>query len=238
MASSHSTKTYRTDRESSHQLEPRVAKLEVGLDRLTEDVRDLAGVVRSQGSQMEGEIQKLVVAVTQAAGPRKTDWSVIISAVLLIMAIGSAVFWPLNQTSSNNKSEIQQLSQEFKNHEKLDNHPVGIALLGRLEEQLKIHVDDNNRQMKLHSDFDDKEFKALDNKLQQEFFLANKAIEQRVADLEKVIQNINDKIYARVTKLEQNGYDVNKEELKELRQWRNKANGLSSPNAVVPLMQR
>src|SRR5512137_1127620 len=109
-------------------LEPRVAKLELGMERLTDDVRDLAQVVRSQGTQMEQEIQKLVVAVTQASGPKKTDWSTIIAGLGLILAIGTAVFWPLNQQVQDLKTQQAANHESMVEHQKLDNHPVGAAL--------------------------------------------------------------------------------------------------------------
>lgn len=202
-------------------LEPRVAKLETGLEILTRDVTTLASVVREQGSNIEHEIQKLAVGVTQAAGPRKTDWSTIISALLLIMAIGSAVFWPLNQTSQNNKSDIQQLSQEFKNHQQLDNHPVGTALLSRIQGQIDAEVKalreadtaQNafwSKQYSQHEEYDNREFRYLDERLQREFQLANKVLEQRL------------------NYLEANNTERNKADLDELRAWRTKAMGLTS----------
>jgi hypothetical protein len=118
-------------------LEPRVAKLEVGLDRLTEDVRSLASIVRDQGATVEKQLSELTVAVTQAAGPRKTDWSTIISAILLIMTIGSAVFFPLNQLVQENKIAVENLSEFVHQHEKLDIHPVGNAILNRMERELE-----------------------------------------------------------------------------------------------------
>jgi hypothetical protein len=238
MANNKSQYSTTTTSGSNSGLEPRVAKLETGLEILTRDVTTLANVVREQGSNIEHEIQRLAVGVTQAAGPRKTDWSTIISAVMLILALGSAVFWPLNQTAQNNKGEIQSLQVKFEDHQKLDNHPVGVALLGRLEEQLKLHIEDNNRQIRFHADFDDKEFKALDDKLQREFVLANKTLEQKVADLEKEITMLNDRTHARLTKIELNNDSLNKADLDELRLWRQKVSGLSSPSATVPLIPR
>jgi hypothetical protein len=93
-------------------LEPRVTKLEVGLDRLTSDVKDLAGIVRSQGVAVEGEIQKLVVAVTEASAPRKTDWPTLISLAFLILALGGAVFYPLNATVSEIKANQIRMVQQ------------------------------------------------------------------------------------------------------------------------------
>ena len=99
-------------------LEPRVAKLEAGLDILTKNVTDLTIAVRDNANNLEGKFERLTIAVTQAQAPKKTDWMSIITGLMLIMAIGSAVFWPLSQTSANNKEDIQRLEQ--KNEKEFD----------------------------------------------------------------------------------------------------------------------
>ena len=144
------------DLSNNPHLEPRVAKLEVGLDRLTEDVRSLAGIVRDQGSNVEKQLQALTVAVTEAQAPRKTDWSLIISGILLMMAIGSAVFWPLNQTSQLNKEAIDGLAIKFETHIQADGHPVGIALINQLntrvselESQTRINTERDKNELQL-----------------------------------------------------------------------------------------
>lgn len=141
---------------TSAHLEPRVAKLEVGLDRLTEDVRSLAGIVRDQGANVEKQLQSLTIAVTQAQAPRKTDWNIVISGGLLIMALGSAVFWPLNQTENNNKDAIDRLTVKFEQHENLDEHPVGKSLMQQLgsrlailEDQRRSEADRDNNELQL-----------------------------------------------------------------------------------------
>lgn len=201
-------------------LEPRVAKLETGLEILTRDVTSLAQVVREQSTNLEHEVQKLAVAVTQASGPRKTDWQTILSAIMLIMAIGSAVFWPLNQTAQNNKTDLQALTLKFEDHQKLNLHPVGSALLGRLEDQLKIHIANNVSETENDRASIQKQFELLDEKLQREFSAADKALEHRVHRLESSMEQISEA------------------DIDELRAWRNKASGLSSPDSVTPLMPR
>ena len=173
---------------ASHSLEPRVARLETGLDILTRDVTNLAGIVREQGSNIEHEIQKLAVGVTQAAAPRKTDWQTILSGLMLIMAIGSAVFWPLNQTAQNNKTDIESVAADFKEHQKLNLHPVGSALLSRLEGQLISHIKD------------DEKVKEAMSKL-----------------WERNIDLLTERINARLNKLESNDIERNKGDLDELR---------------------
>jgi hypothetical protein len=202
-----------TERQSPTKLEPRIAKLEVGLDRLTDDVRDLANVVRSQGAQQEQEIQKLIISVTQAAGPRKTDWALIISAVFLMLAIGSAVFWPLNQISQNNKTETQALSQKFEQHLALPMHPVGMARLDELEKRF---------------DLDEKEMvsriSALDTKIQRETQLMTDLISARLLDLDTRIQkefSLQEKaLDSRISNLETFKKVQEQFDQQELRQWR------------------
>lgn len=197
-------------------LEPRVAKLEVGMERLTDDVRNLAMVVREQGSQMEGEIQKLVIAVTQAAGPRKTDWSTIFAGIMLVLAIGSAVFWPLNQTSQNNKDDLLLLRQELSSHKSLNLHPVGEARVDNIERRFT-ELDSENA----------KNLDALDKKLQRETELITTEIRNQVSTIsskyDREISDLGDRIIARLNGYDQNEHDAMMRDLDELRSWRLKA---------------
>jgi hypothetical protein len=117
-------------------LEPRVAKLETGLEILTRDVQSLAMVVREQSHNIESEIQKLAVAVTQAAAPRKTEWPVLIATLMLVMAIGSAVFAPLNNAVSNNSSELKATQITLSQHIAQESHPVAAIRLNSIEARL------------------------------------------------------------------------------------------------------
>lgn len=198
-------------------LEPRVAKLEVGLDRLTDDVRNLATVVREQGNQMEQQIQQLIVAVTQAQGPKKTDWSTIIAAVMLILAIGSAAFWPLNQTSQENKQSLIRVEQLIDEHSKLNSHPVGMALIQRLEEQLQTHAA-----------WGEKNHEVLAAQMKSESEITQKCINAKIDATQEKNMLYIDKLYTRVIALEdQNRLNVERER-DELSLWRQKAMGLSS----------
>jgi len=201
-------------------LEPRVAKLEVGLDRLTEDVRSLALIVREQGSQVESEIQKLVIAVTQASGPRKTDWSTIIAGCALVLAIGSAAFWPLNQTTQENKQTITALEEKYDSHSAIENHPVGVALVNRLESELKLLKENHDKDIKQTHE-DSKEWNTMTTKI----------TELQLSALEKKVDLHNDRIFARVIKLEDKNLMNDERERDELQSWRQKAMGLNIPSA-------
>lgn len=207
-------------------LEPRVAKLEVGMERLTDDVRNLAVVVREQGSQVEKQIQELIVAVTQASGPKKTDWSTIFAGLMLVFAIGSAVFWPLNQTSQDNKSSLAELHKDFISHGQLQLHPVGMALVLRIEENLRDHIVSNQREMSQHM-VDAKDMhEALRAQFQERTELTSKIYELQLKELQNKVDLHNERIYGRVVRLEeQNRIDMEREK-DELQMWRAKAMGL------------
>ena len=192
-------------------LEPRVARLEVGLETLTRNVSEMATSIRENANATNAKIDQLAIAVTQAAAPKKTDWSMIISACLLMMAIGSAVFWPLNQTSQNNKQDILILEQKFEEHQKLTLHPVGAAKIENLEKSVV-----SNKEEAITRD------NALDAKLQRETALMTELVSTRIADmrLQKEFALRGDLIDQRLLRLEQYKVDMLKMDQDELRNWR------------------
>lgn len=200
-------------------LEPRVAKLEVGMERLTDDVRNLAIVVREQGNQVEQEIQKLVVAVTQAAGPRKTEWSTIIAAAMLVLAIGAAAFWPLNQTVQEQKVFLSTISQKIEDHSKIENHPVGVALINRLEYQIKDVVIDKN-----------KNYEDLKLQFRGQIMDLERYNDQKLQFLTEKMNLHDDRLYNRVVALESRNLLDDERERDELDKWRQRAMGLSGPS--------
>ena len=226
--------------DSQAHLEPRVARLETGLETLTRNVNDLTIAMRDNNTEVGRKLDALSVSVTTASGPRRTDWSVIIGALGLIMVIGAAVFVPLNNMANDNKIAIQKSMDVMTDHMKLTLHPVGQALIQRLEEQIIAHALLNEKAMKEHVERDMQEFSDLDKKLQLEYSLVNAKLEAQTTALDVRLQKEfgltqlrND---ARLTKLET--ADNNQQDLdqQELRAWRSKANGLSNPASVVPLI--
>lgn len=193
-------------------LEPRVAKLEAGLDILTRNVSDLTNTVNNLASNLDTKIEKLTVAVTEAKSPQKTDWSTIIAGVMLVLAIGSAVFWPLNQTTQESKQEILKLENQISSHEALNSHPVGMALINRLEEQAKTH-----------REIDEKDREMMRTHFHEELDLVTKNSEQLIKAVESKMDLHNDRIYARVVKLEDVLAHDRNAELNELRLWRIRA---------------
>lgn len=212
-------------------LEPRVVKLETGLERLAEDMRDLVKVVRDQGSGVEQEIHKLSVLITQASGPRKTDWQMLISLAFLIIAILGAVIFPLNQTVQENKQDIHTMQSVFREHQLLPMHPVGDVRVSNIDKRYD-EIASANR-----SNIQD-----LDKKLQRESELLMADIRSQIATVgtryDKEIQNLGDRLVGRLNAYDQSVLDSNKRDLEELRQWRAKAMGLASPQSEVPLIPK
>jgi hypothetical protein len=204
-------------------LEPRVAKLELGMERLTDDLRDLAQVVRTQGTQIEQDIQKLVIAVTQASGPRKTDWSTIIAAAMLVLTIAGAAFWPLNQQVQELKNQQQLYHDSMIDHQKLDNHPVGTALVQRLEDQLKIHQQINEKEVANLVIQASRDHDSLQSQFRQELAFTERNLAGQVSAINSAIDLYTDKIHDRLLRLEATTeYNITAD-LDELRQWRLKA---------------
>ena len=198
-------------------LEPRVVKLEAGLDILTKNVTDLTTAVRENAISLDNKLERLTVAVTEAAAPKKTDWSTIIAAVMMIMAVGAAVLIPLNNTAQENRAEILRLHSTMVEHTKLDMHPVGLALVQRMEENQKMHITEDEKsllEMRVHFHEEmDAELKTIR--------LVVEANQQK-NDLH------NDRVYGRVVKLEdQNRLDSEREK-DELQMWRQRAMGLNN----------
>lgn len=167
-----------SDHHPTTHLEPRVAKLEAGLDILTRNVTDLTVAVRDNSNSMENKLERLTIAVTEAQAPKKTDWSTIFAGAMFFLAIGSAVFWPLNQTSIDTKHELEQAMEILSDHQKQDQHPVGSAIVSRLETHFEKHEVESKKSLteaierqKLEFDFKIEELKK-ENRDQRERELA------------------------------------------------------------------
>lgn len=211
-------------------LEPRVTRVEANLESLSRDVINLTSIIREQGKNLENQLNQLSIEVTKAAGPRRTDWNLIISFAFLVLALGSAVFLPLNNASQLNKEEIIATQKAFTEHQQLQLHPVGMALLQRTEEQVQLNKIYFDNAIKTHQEFDNRQFDSLDKKLQTEYTLINNKLETQINALDKRVQLemrlIADTSNSKINKLEQTSDAQVNADLIELRAWRNKAAGL------------
>lgn len=207
---------------SDQHLEPRVAKLEAGLEMLTRDVASLAQITREQGTNIEKQIRELAVGVSEASAPRKTDWQSIFAALMLVMAIGSAVFWPLNQVTHQNQAAIAAVQNELTEHRMLKLHPVGETRVDNMEVRFSELSKANGAAIE-----------AVDKKLQRETELLVNEIRTQVANVtvkyDREVQNLGERLIGKLNEYDQNILEQNRRDLEELRMWRLKGMGLCSP---------
>lgn len=126
-------------RSQSLNLEPRVTRVETEIGaltrdvgQLTQDVRALTVAVSKRDEMFEGELKKVLVAVTQAAAPRRTDWGTVLSALAVGLAIGAAVLSPIYHRLSSAEETLAANHEQISRHELLDSHPVSKAKLENL----------------------------------------------------------------------------------------------------------
>ena len=220
MNNNEESERYIMEQSNTAHMEPRVARLEVGLETLTKNVNDIVIAMRENSLSTNTKIDNLAIAVTQASAPRKTDWNLLLTLGFFILAIGSAVFWPLNKSSYDNKVELDNLSTKIEHHIILDAHPVSAVRFAELEKKYE-----ENRTEMVNRD------KELNTKIQRETQLMTDLISARLLAL-----NVSmDLKFGRIDRfMEHQDFG----DLDELRQWRAKANGLSSPNMTTPLIPK
>ena len=202
----------------------RLAVVERDLTTLTADVRDLTKVVRD-----------LATTVTEAKAPRRVDWFPLVgaamSAIVLIMAIGSAVIVPLNGEVNAIKAGQDRQRDRFDVHSMLPLHPVGASKVDNLErmsllltEQLRQNLDTLNKQLAAHVIDERHENEIRDVATKREIELTHAIITTRVADLDMRLQKefglIQERNNSRLVKLEAEYVDQHRADDAELRQWR------------------
>jgi len=209
------------------ELRTRIAVVERDLTTLTTDVRDLMKVVRD-----------LATTVTEAKAPRRVDWFPLVgaamSAIVLIMAIGSAVIVPLNGEVNALKATQYRQRDRFDTHSMLPLHPVGASKVENLErlsllltEQLRQNLETLTKQLAAHVIDERHENEIRDTATKREIELTHAVISTRVADLDMRLQKefglIQDRNNSRLAKLEVEDIDSRRANDAELRQWRLRA---------------
>lgn len=195
--------------EAHSYLEPKVAKLESNVEALTRDVQslstsinDLGDTVKRQGEQTNQQIQGLMVAVTSASGPRKTDWHLLVSLGLFTLAIGAIVFAPLQSRMSVHEHQADGIVARFDEHNKLQLHPVGASRIEALEVAMREKATANTIAIK-----------ELDVKLQNEYQLLNKNLEVRIAAADVRLQQEIGVVQKQVEEVKNNGSPITRERL-------------------------
>lgn len=160
-------------------LESRLAKTETQIESLTNDVRSLVNVVRQQGDEFQLQMRQLSVAVTSASGPRKVEWSTIVSAIGLIIGIGASALSPLYLRLTDVQEKVEQQRTLIEEHNKLTMHPGGQIRMDFMEKALGIAVDFNKQAIA-----------ELDSKLNKQFDTAEVNLKEKVAEIKKIIDEV------------------------------------------------
>lgn len=204
---------YNNMNESTSHLEPRVARLETGLESLTKAVNDIATTIRDNNNSTNIKIDALAVGLANAAAPKKTDWGLFIAGIGLILALGAAVLVPLNNSTQDNKQSIEKYHEAMVEHMKLPLHPVGQARIDGMEKAI-----DLTRGELIARDT------ALDTKIQRETQLMTDLISAKLIDLDSRIQKefigLNTALDLRVGKVEEFVKHESFADQDELRRWR------------------
>lgn len=184
--------------ESLSRYDARLSKVEASVDAIVRDlttlggnVRELASIVRTQGEQTGEQLKSLLVGVATATGPRKTDWQLVISAVALILALGAAIFTPLNMRIADLKEQAEKASDRAEAHMSLPLHPVAAVRLDSLEKELKDKETRNaiaivavdlklQQEYRLISDKLCAAIEALDTRLQCEISVVEKKVDAAI----------------------------------------------------------
>lgn len=175
--------------------ESEIVNLTANMASLVINVRELGNTLRAQSEQTAEQIKQLLVNVTTAAGPRKTDWPVLIGLIMLILAVGAYAFKPLdmriddllNRAAATAKHTEKQLADlhshtvaletRFDEHQKLELHPVGASKVTAFDTALRERAVRN-----------EKDISDLDVKLQKEFGLMTQLTDAKVAALDAKLQ--------------------------------------------------
>lgn len=124
------------DKEEITQIVSTAAKAECtsrDLDVLSEEVREL-----------REHCNRLAIQVSQAAGPRATDWKLALGALSLVMAIGAAAMSPLYFQINETKLNLGKIETQLAAHEKLPLHQGAVYRLDGIEKQFDVIVKDGS----------------------------------------------------------------------------------------------
>lgn len=191
--------------------------LQRDIPTLTTDVRAL---VKTVGD--------LALMVTEAKAPRRVDWfplvGMIVSVIVLVMAIGSAVIVPLSNQVALLKESQERQRERTDVHTALPLHPMGATRVDALErlsllltEQLRQNLDTLDKKLQ-------RETELTTANAKREVELAHANVVSRVADLDLRLQKefglTQDRNVARLAKLETIETGQVTADKEELRQWR------------------
>jgi hypothetical protein len=142
--------------ESGNGWQPKLAALETSVEAVTRELGALAVTVQTVSTDLGAfarstteHLRLLAVDIASAKAPRATNWQVVVAAGVLILALSAAVIAPLSLRL--NEMQITQMTNaaNFAGHEKLTLHPVGMALIARLQDDVKQIRDEGSPSVRL-----------------------------------------------------------------------------------------
>lgn len=204
------TKKYNGER----QIELRVTTIEANMDsfrnelsQVSSGLKDLILTVGKRSDEAEKQFQMLMVQISEAKAPKRTDWMAIIgtgvSVFLLVITIGALVLQPLykemSRMSEFDKSyndSIVAMNKGFHDelhvHETLTLHPVGQQIVSDLNKKITELDIKLQREFGLIADSlkektvsSDRAIVELDTRLQREFLTAYKSLKNTTEALKE-----------------------------------------------------
>jgi len=127
-----------TTRTMTSEIE-RITRLEEGQKALQETVQKLADLQADQ-AEMQGREhaqtrKEIMILADKFSSSGKPNYSVIISAAVLTMALIGAILSPAHFQIQDNKAKLEKLSDAFIDHKALPVHPVAAAIMAEREKQ-------------------------------------------------------------------------------------------------------
>jgi hypothetical protein len=141
----------------------------------------MANAIQRQSEKTDAQMSGLLVAVTNANAPRKTDYNAVIGAGLLILAIGSAAFSPMMLRLNDSQTSIEKLQGKYEMLSERPMTPVTDVRITTMESALKEKAVVNSIAIR-----------ELDEKLQREFNLVNASIKEHVTILQKDLETVRE----------------------------------------------
>lgn len=104
-------------RQNTQPIEHRVTALEFEMRQLTNNVEKLSHMMEANSKQFSESIKNLNYSIensltnirTDINSMRKTDWSVVISGILLVCVLVAAIVYPINMQTQDLRQDIKQL---------------------------------------------------------------------------------------------------------------------------------
>ena len=152
-----------TNSKMSSELE-RITRLEEGQKALQETVQKLADLQADQ-AEMQGREhaqtrKEIMILADRFSAAGKPNYSVLISAAVLIMALIGAILSPAHFRIQTNEERLERLYTDFQNHKANPTDPVANAILEEREKS-------SAREKTLEREIIEAKLQALECKIKQ-----------------------------------------------------------------------